>query len=401
MRIIAGDGQKRTEIPVSLEYETPANSLKAKSNKGNPNTTEASAARTHETSTSSSFTGVDISQYTPMKIKAKLDEYVIGQERAKRALSVAAYTHYQRITQSARRSVDLGKSNILLMGPTGCGKTYLIKTLAKILNTPIAIADATALTATGYVGNDVEDILMHLIRAADGDIKRAQQGIVYIDEIDKIAARTSADRLDIGGEGVQQALLKLIEGTVTDILTDKHHSDATIQIDTSQILFICGGAFAGIQEIVETRIRNETSDTPSDVPERFDYSTVTTDDLVRFGMIPEFIGRLPVLACLDSLDEKALVRILTEPNDALCKEFEARLSLNHHTLKFEQNALKEIARLALRKNTGARALRTICEDVLGSILYEAPEWKPSVITITKGCVVNGDDPKVILKADTE
>lgn len=338
----------------------------------------------------------DINLLTPEEIKAFLDEYVIGQDEAKKVLSVAVYNHYKRIMAGSDLGVDLQKSNILMLGPTGCGKTLLAQTLAKILNVPFAIADATALTEAGYVGEDVESILLKVIQAADGDIERAEHGIIYIDEIDKITRKSENPSItrDVSGEGVQQALLKIIEGTVASVPPQggrKHPHQELIQIDTTNILFICGGAFEGIDKIIETRLDKKSIGFNAEIAKKHEEDVdvllhqVLPQDLVKFGLIPEPVGRVPVTVSLDLLDKEALIRILTEPKSSLVKQYQKLMELDGVKLEFDKAALDAIAETSLARKTGARGLRAIMEDIMMDTMFRVP----SDDTI-KGCMITKD-----------
>ena len=359
---------------------------------------------------------------SPREIKEILDQYVIGQDEAKKTLSVAVYNHYKRIANEEEKEtkheksdddVEIQKSNILLLGPTGCGKTLLASTLAKILNVPFAIADATTLTEAGYVGEDVENILLKLIQAADGDIEKAEKGIIYIDEIDKITRKSENPSItrDVSGEGVQQALLKIVEGTIASVPPQggrKHPQQELLQIDTSNILFICGGAFEGLENIIKDRMGKKSMGFGAEIQSKKDidrykvFEQILPQDLLKFGMIPEFIGRLPIIASLKELDKEALIKITTEPKNALVKQYKKLLQMDDVELIFEPEALEAIVDKAIERKTGARGLRSIIEEIMRDIMFDIPSnEKIEKCIITRDTVINNASPRIIENPDKE
>ncbi len=343
----------------------------------------------------------------PHKIKATLDEYVIGQEYAKKVMSVAVYNHYKRVATDTMDEIEIEKSNMLMIGPTGCGKTYLVKTLAKLLDVPLAIADATSLTEAGYIGDDIESVLSKLLAAADNDVEKAEHGIVFIDEIDKIAKKKNMNQRDVSGEAVQQGMLKLLEGSEIEVPVGASSKNAMVPlttVNTRNILFICGGAFPDLENIIKERLNKQASiGFYADLKDKYDddpdlLSKVTVEDLRNFGMIPEFLGRLPIIFTLNSLTEDMLVRILREPKNAILKQYEKLLALDEVKLEFEEGALRAIAHKAMEKHTGARALRAILEDAMLDIMYEIPkDDNIGQVIITREYIEGTGGPKIILR----
>ena len=345
----------------------------------------------------------------PHKIKEELDKYIIGQERAKKVISVAAYNHYKRVKTGTMDDIEIEKSNILLLGPTGCGKTYIVRTLARLLDVPLAIADATSLTEAGYIGDDIESVISKLLAAADNDVEKTEKGIVFIDEIDKIAKKKNFNSRDVSGESVQQGLLKLLEGADVEVPVGANSKNAMVPlttINTRNILFICGGAFPDLEQIIRERLKKKTSmGFSAEIKDKYDsekniMDRVTNDDLRKFGMIPEFIGRLPIICPLQGLDADMLVKILKEPQNAILKQYQKLLALDEVKLEFEDDALYAIAEKALEKDTGARALRSIIEEFMLDIMYEIPKDENiGTVTITRAYVEGKGGPKIVIRTD--
>lgn len=343
----------------------------------------------------------------PHKIKASLDEYVVGQEYAKKAISVAVYNHYKRVATDTMDDIEIEKSNMLMIGPTGCGKTYLVKTLARLLDVPLAITDATSLTEAGYIGDDIESVVSKLLAAADNDVERAEQGIIFIDEIDKIAKKKNSSQRDVSGESVQQGMLKLLEGSDVEVPVGANSKNAMVPlttVNTRNILFICGGAFPDLEDIIKERLNKQASvGFQADLRDKYDkekniLEKVTVEDLRKFGMIPEFIGRLPIIFTLQGLDEEKLVRILKEPKNAILKQYQKLLALDEVKLEFEEDALLAIARKAMKKDTGARGLRSIIEEFMLDIMYEIPkDDNIGQVTITKAYIEGTGGPLISMR----
>ena len=343
----------------------------------------------------------------PHKIKASLDEYVVGQEYAKKAISVAVYNHYKRVATDTMDDIEIEKSNMLMIGPTGCGKTYLVKTLARLLDVPLAITDATSLTEAGYIGDDIESVVSKLLAAADNDVERAEQGIIFIDEIDKIAKKKNSSQRDVSGESVQQGMLKLLEGSDVEVPVGANSKNAMVPlttVNTKNILFICGGAFPDLEDIIKERLNKQASvGFQADLKDKYDkekniLEKVTVEDLRKFGMIPEFIGRLPIIFTLQGLDEEKLVKILKEPKNAILKQYQKLLALDEVKLEFEEDALLAIARKAMKKDTGARGLRSIIEEFMLDIMYEIPkDDNIGQVTITKAYIEGTGGPLISMR----
>ena len=343
----------------------------------------------------------------PHKIKASLDEYIVGQEHAKKAMSVAVYNHYKRVATNTMDDIEIEKSNMLMLGPTGCGKTYLVKTLARLLDVPLAITDATSLTEAGYIGDDIESVVSKLLAAADNDVEKAERGIIFIDEIDKIAKKKNSTQRDVSGESVQQGMLKLLEGSDVEVPVGANSKNAMVPlttVNTKNILFICGGAFSGLEEVIKERLNKQSSvGFMAELKDKYDHEKnilekVTVEDLRNFGMIPEFIGRLPVIFTLQGLDEEKLVRILKEPKNAILKQYQKLLALDEVKLEFEDDALLSIAEKAIKKDTGARALRAIIEEFMLDIMYEIPkDDNIGQVTITRDYIEGTGGPIIMMR----